>query len=288
MRRPGWRFWLWLAALGLLATAAFDPRWTLPRPVHRYLAVVDITQSMNTRDYHRPGLPNDRLGFVKASLEQALVELPCGTELGLAIFTHKNAHVLLTPLEICAHGAALRDALRAIDWRSAWAADSYIAYGLFDAVRTARTLKSGLIFFTDGDPVPATTKQPPFRGKPGQVKGWIVGVGGLVPTPIPKLDLEGHLTGYWRRTDLPRSVQSPRFVRQIRREREGLLLSRLHEEELRRLAELTGLRYHRLTTPQALTAALSRPETAELRPTALPLRPWLIGFALTLALATLV
>jgi len=288
VRRPGWRFWLWLTALVSLGIATLDPHWTLPRPVHRYIAVVDITQSMNTRDYHLPGLPKYRLGFVKAALDQALVALPCGTELGLAVFTHKNSHLLLTPLEICRHGAALRDALRAVDWRSAWAADSYIAYGLFDALRTAATLDSGLIFFTDGDPIPATTRRPPFRGRPGKVKGWIVGVGGLVPAPIPKLDLEDRPTGYWRRTDLPRTVQSPRFVRQIRRERQGLLLSRLHEGELRQLAALTGLHYHRLTTPDALVAALARPETAAVRPTAVPLRPWLLGIALALALATLV
>ncbi|HEB77299.1 MAG TPA: VWA domain-containing protein [Methylothermaceae bacterium] len=288
MKRFGWRFWLYLAVIILLAGTLFQPRIVVSRSVHRYVFVLDITQSMNTRDYHLLCWPNDRLGFAKAVLEQAILALPCGSEAGLAIFTHKNAYLLLAPLEVCQHGAALRSALHAIDWRSAWAADSYIAYGLFDALRMAETLDADLVFLTDGQQIPDTVKSPAFQGKPGKVQGFIIGVGGLAPVPIPKLDLEGRPAGFWHRTDLPRQVHSPRFHRQSTHERSGLLLSHLDENRLRHLASLTGLNYHRLRDPEQLSNLLDLPYTAKKRPVTVDLRPWLGAAALMFAFISLV
>ncbi len=288
MKRFGWRFWSCLVALVLLAATLFHPRIVLPRPAHRYLFVLDITQSMNARDYHVPGWPSDRLGLAKAALERAVLSLPCGSEAALAVFAHKNAYLLLAPLEVCEHGAALRSALRAIDWRSAWAGDSYIAYGLFDALKLAASLDAALVFLTDGHQVPATIKDPVFRGKPGRSRGFIVGVGGSAPVPIPRMDLEGRAIGFWRKTDLPRQVHSPRFRRQAERDRSGLLLSHRDENRLRRLADLTGLRYHPLNDPESLADRLRQAPTAKKRPVAVDLRPWLGFAALLLAFAALV
>ncbi len=288
MKRFGWRFWSCLVALGLLAATLFQPRIVLPRPAHRYLVVIDITQSMNARDYHVPGWPGDRLGFTKASVERALLALPCGSEAALAVFAHKNAYLLLAPLEVCEHGAALRSALRAIDWRSAWAGDSHIAYGLFDALKMAATLDAALVFLTDGHQVPAAIKDPVFRGKPGRAGGFLVGVGGPAPVPIPRLDLEGRATGFWRKTDLPHPIHSPRFRRQAERDRSGLLLSHRDENRLRRLADLTGLHYHPLNDPESLADRLRQAPAAKKRPVAVDLRPWFGFTALVLAFAALV
>ncbi len=284
----GWRFWLWLLILGLLGGTFFHPSWTLPRSTYRYLFVFDITQSMNTRDYHVPALPSDRLGYAKTALEQALVTLPCGSEAGLAVFTHKNTHLILNPLEICQHGSAIRDALRAIDWRSAWAADSHIAYGLFDAIRTAKEVDAALVFLSDGEQFPATLREPEFRGKLRQVPGWILGVGGHSSTPIPKLDMEGHLNGYWKITDLPRQTLTSRYRTHSTPRRSGLLLSHLDETSLRRLAAKTGLDYRRLRTSDDLQRTLLQPRTSRVRPREVDLRAWLAGLALGFAVVVLI
>jgi len=285
---PGWRFWIWLTAMALLATTFFHPTWNLPRATYRYLFVLDITQSMNARDYHLADLPNDRLGFAKTVLEQAILTMPCGSEAGLAVFTHKNTHLILTPLEICRHGTAIQDTLRAIDWRSAWAADSHIAYGLFDAIRTAKAVDATLVFLSDGEQIPNAAREPVFRGKAGEVAGWILGVGGPTPTPIPRLDMEGHPNGYWKITDLPRQTFTSRYRGDTPSRRSGLLLSHLDEARLKNLAAETGLGYRRLTTAGTLLETLSQPRTARVLPRETDLRPWLGGLALGIAVMVLI
>lgn len=283
-----WRFWIWLAALVLTAATFARPSLTLPRAVHRYVFVLDITQSMNARDYHVTDFPSDRLGFTKVVLERALFQLPCGSEAGLAVFTHKNTHLLLTPVEICHHGPALRDALRAIDWRNAWAADSYVAYGLYDAIRTAKELDAAVVFFSDGHQSPETAREPEFNGRPGSVPGWILGVGGTTPVPIPKLDREGRPAGFWQTTDLPRQVLTQRYRQDSTPRRSGLLLSHLDQTRLRQLANETGLGYRRLTTVETLTDTLLDPGTAQPRNVATDLRPWLGWLILGLAAVVLI
>ena len=286
--RLGWRFWLWFLALGLLTSTFIHPSWTLPRPIHRYLFVIDITQSMNTRDLHLPGYPGDRLGYLKAALEHALLAMPCGSEAGLAVFTHKNTQMILTPLEICRHAPAIQDALRSIDWRSAWAADSHIAYGLFDAIRTAKEVEAALVFLSDGEQMPKTLREPGFRDNPGQVSGWIIGTGNRTLSPIPKLDMEGRMTGHWKISDLPRQNLTTRYRSNAATHRSGLLLSHLDEARLRRLAGVTGLGYRRLTTPDDLREILTSPATSQIRPTEIDLGPWLAGIALGIAIIVLI
>ncbi|GAB6068853.1 hypothetical protein JCM13664_21740 [Methylothermus subterraneus] len=287
--RKAARIGLWILALGLLSAALFRPTWTLPQRLPRYLIVLDITQSMNARDCHLEGLPPDRLSFAKAALDAAIVALPCGAEVGLGVFTHKRVQLLLEPIETCQHAPALRAALRNIDWRNAWAADSYIAYGLFDALRLAAKLKTDLVFVTDGDQFPKTARDPLFSGRPAQVGGWLVGVGTPRPVPIPKLDLAEQTLGYWQMSDLPRPAESSRYPTQIPAERAELLLSHLDLTRLRRLAAVTDLAYLTLHTPQQLAEALRQPRSDWLRPVAVDARPWLgLGALLAVALAVLV
>lgn len=284
------RIWLWIIALGLLSIAAFfKPTWSLPQRIYRYLIVVDITQSMNARDYHLPNLPPDRLSFAKASLEQAILALPCGSEVGLGIFTHKNTQLLLEPIEACRHASALRAVLRNIDWRSAWAADSYIAYGLFDAIRLASNLQADLVFVTDGDQVPVTARDPVFSGRLGKISGWIVGVGTPRPVPIPKFEPDGQMVGYWQTTDLPPPVQSTRYPSHRPPQEAGLLFTYLNPSHLHRLANMTGLTYLSLNTPQQLADALSQPRPKRVQAAAIDLRPWLgLGALLVSMLAIII
>ncbi len=273
------RVQLWFLALGLLALTGLKPTWTLPQTTHRYLMVLDITQSMNARDYHLAGLPPDRLSFAKAAIEAAILTLPCGAQVGLGVFTHKDAQLVLEPIEVCHHASSLRAALEDIDWRSAWAADSYISYGLFNAWRLAKALKADLVFLTDGDQVPGTTQDPPFKGRKGEVNGWLVGVGTPYPVPIPKLDLAGQPLGYFTTEDLPQLRPSTQAA--------ALLLSRLDKARLHRLAAETGLAYLPLTTPEELAEAVRQPNLKRVQKVEVDLRPWLGLGALLLSIGVM-
>lgn len=70
-----------LAAL-LFAVAAVLPPLPLPGPSYHHMVVLDITQSMNTRDYELDGKPVNRLDYAKHSLGQSLRTLPCGSRIG--------------------------------------------------------------------------------------------------------------------------------------------------------------------------------------------------------------
>ncbi len=285
-RIPGWRFWALLTACILLALSLAEPKLSVKRPVFRYLFVIDITQSMNARDYHLDGLPADRLGFVKASLRQALHQLPCGSEVGLGLFTTRNSQRLFQPLEICEHFPVIADVLEHVDWRMAWAADSHIARGLYTGLREAGAggRDTRLVFFTDGQQFPPEADVPSFDGKPGEVGGLIVGIGGSQPVPIPRLDKENHSLGFFEYADL-RDYLPPSAMPQ-HPNGPAYYLSRLDERALRGLAMATGLSYHRLETPEGLAHALLARDLAAERTVAADIR-WLLALpALLLLLLT--
>jgi len=288
-----WRLWLAALAAALSAAAVLHPRLPLERNVYRYFFVVDITQSMNVRDYHTPGQPADRLGFVKQTIADALFELPCGSEVGLGLFTTRNAELLFEPLEVCEHLPIITDVLSHIDWRMAWAADSYIATGLYNALRQVGQRKppTRLVFLSDGQQTPDEPITPPFMGKPGEVKGLIVGVGGTQPMMVPKLDRENRQTGYWENADLSAPedrTPTQQFEAQTIPETppSGFYLSRLHEDHLKRLAATTGLDYVRLDSSAALHRALHSERYHEAQRVPFDIAPVLAGVAWLLLLAS--
>ncbi len=279
-----WRFWSLFSAVMLLALCLTRPTLPLKRPVFRYLFVIDITQSMNASDYHQAGLPTDRLGFAKASIRQALDKLPCGSEVGLGLFTTRNSQVLFAPLEVCGHFPLIADVLDHIDWRMAWAADSHIARGVYTALRETAAWggDTRLVFFSDGQQFPPEPDFPPFDGKPGAIGGLLVGIGGNLPVPIPRLDKENRPLGFWEYVDL-RDYLPPAAMP---KDGSSLYLSRLDEPALRRLATITGLSYLRLENPESLTRALLARNLTTERIVAVDIR-WMLGLlALLLLLIT--
>lgn len=281
-----WRFLCLLVSALLLASSFVHPRLPMEKPVFRYLFVIDITQSMNARDYHQQGLPADRLGFVKAAIRYAWERLPCGSEVGLALFTSRNSQLLFEPLEVCGHLPLLADVLGHVDWRMAWAADSHIARGLHTALRetAARGQETRLVFFSDGQQFPPEPHPPYFEGQPGGVSGLIIGVGGAQAVPIPKLDSDNQPVGFWEYVDL-RDWLASEWMPQ---DSTAFYLARLDETALRGFALTTGLAYLRLETPQQLSANLLNPNWSSLKIVEVDLR-WLSGLAaLTLLLASTV
>jgi len=153
---------LLLAAMGLCLFALVSPAVTAKRPVYTYFFVVDITRSMNVADYQRDGQHQRRLDFVKDTLRRLLPRLPCGSKVGIGIFSERQTAPLIMPVEICANFSALDEALGRIDWRMAWAADSNIAKGLYNTLQLVVDLTAdgrlpaelALVFLTDGHEAP--------------------------------------------------------------------------------------------------------------------------------------
>ncbi len=190
----------------LLLLAALRPEVPLLQPVHSFLIVVDISMSMHTRDMHIEGEPASRAAAVRRSLSDALREFPCGTRAGLGVFAGYQSMVLYNPVEVCTHYSELASTVSKISPQAIWASDSEIAKGIYNAISFLETgdRETQLVFVTDGQEAPPISARyrPQFRGEPGSVKGWLVGVGELALSPIPKIDDRGRLVGVWREQEV--------------------------------------------------------------------------------------
>jgi mxaL protein len=292
-----------LALAGFALVACFvPPGWTWQRERFEHVVVLDVTQSMNVADQERDGRPVSRLVFAKHALAQAIVDLPCGSRLGWAIFTEYRSYLLFTPVEVCANRAELRSALAAIDGRMAWSGNSEIAKGLHSGIVIAKALPGtpSLVFVTDGHEAPPleARHRPRYDDKAGELAGLIVGVGGMTPAPIPKTDPLGRAIGIWGADEVaqvdPRtlgrgaSVAAEKMIEddsasaEVARGAEHL--SSLREPYLQLLAADSGFAYHRLRDAASLSAALQAAALA--RPLAVrgDIRPALTALALLLLL----
>ena len=247
--------WRILTALALLIAAAWMPDVTLPRATWNYMVTFDITQSMNVEDVTLDGLPASRLTLARAALRDALRRMPCGSKVGWSVFTDNRSFPLLLPIEVCGNYEILLSTLDNIDGRMRWANASNIGKGIYWSLQNARAMSGAhIVFITDGQ------EAPPLR--PGQrampdiapdeirgVGGWLIGVGGDVPSRIPKTDADGVVTGYWAADEV---VQEAGLLAGRSQEH----LSQLREAYLESLATQTGLGYRRLEHPATLTRAM--------------------------------
>ena len=299
--------WLLGAAAILLAASFLNPSVMLERRSFEHVVVLDVTQSMNVTDVQLDGKPVSRLALAKHALRQSLIELPCGSKVGWAIFTEYRSFLLIAPIEVCAHLSELRSTLEQIDGRMAWAGNSEIAKGVHSAIGVVKLLpgKPSLVFVTDGQEAPPLNPRyrPTFDDKPGDVSGVIVGVGGLVPSPIPRFDPDGRAMGYWQadqvmQTDLRSQGRSGNVKGEAMvDDRAGMVapslgaapgsehLSSLREGYLRLLSREQGLAFLRLETPKELTAALTAPGLARPVRARQDVRVLLAGLAFCLLLA---
>ncbi len=297
------------AAALLLATAlVFQPSLPLQRKLFVHLVVLDVTQSMNVQDQLLNGKTASRLAAAKEALRQSLLQLPCGSRVGLGLFTEYRSYLLLAPVEVCANLQELRATLAQMDNRMAWTGNSEVTKGLFSGIGIAKQLggkkagdtKAGdktpsatpsLVFITDGHEAPPLDpgRKPPFNHTPGDVQGLIVGVGGLAPQAIPKTDPLGRPLGFWAADEVlhsdPHMAKPTESAAGARAQKGSEHLSSLHEAHLRRLAAETGLGFLNLQAPQALAAALTAATLARPVPARADLRWLLAAAALGLLLA---
>lgn len=285
-----------LAAL-LLAATFLQPGLPVTRAQVDAVAVVDVTQSMNVLDGTAPaaGKPVSRLAAAKATLSRLVEQLPCGSRLGLGIFTEYRALLLLTPIEVCEHQQELLGTVALMDGRMAWAGASEIAKGINSGMEAVKALsdKPALVFLTDGHESPPVNPRyrPNFTVARGEVRGLLVGVGGDEPLPIPKFDPGGQAVGEWGADEVlqidPRSIGRGGSVggEQMVEPEDATVqalpgvtpgtehLSALREDYLRLLASETGLGYQRMAGAAALREALEGPKLAREAPARLDLRP---------------
>lgn len=293
------RTWLAAGAFLFALLALVLPRVPLQRDVYDVLAVVDITTSMNTRDVPSGGEKVSRLDAAKTALRETLAKLPCGSRLGLGFFTERRSFLLFDPVEVCENFAPVDEAISMLDWRMAWEGDSYVSKGLFSAVELAGSLKSDLVFLTDGHELPPLpfSGVAPFEGKPGDVGGLIVGVGGRTPSPLLKYDDNGHEIGTFAAQEVPQENRSgppppdaasrpgyhPKwapFGNAVVNNKEHMAVVR--ETYLKQLASMTGLSYAYLASPHDLVEPFTRAAHPRMLTVATDISPAAGGIALLL------
>ena len=298
----GSRLALLVLALALAAAGLGRPMVPLSSDVFRHLVVFDITQSMNVGDATPADETVTRLEHAKTAVLDAASALPCGSELGLGLFTGHRTFLVLAPVEVCASYADFSETVRAVDWRMAWVARSEIAKGVYSGLRIARALgpSTSLVFITDGHEAPPLHAElrPGYSGDPGAVRGLLAGVGGSTPAAIPKLDPQGRNLGYWGAEDVMQvdelslgrgtsvsegyaGVEAGDVQARIASGTEHL--SALREDYLRSLANGLQLHYRRVRSAGDLTTAFRHPDLASESRTLSDLRPLLAGAAALLA-----
>lgn len=293
------------ACLALIA-ALLMPRIVVQRPTTNTLAIVDITQSMNVLDENIAGEAVSRLDYVKHALLGAVDELPCGSKLGLGIFTQYRSLVLLTPIETCANAHELRDVITGINGQMSWAGGSEIAKGVYLTLRMLKTMETppALVFFTDGHEAPPVNPlhRIALGDEAGVLSGLLIGIGGTAAAPIPRFDPEGSPAGFWGPHDVmqedlyahgrqgtvadekmeetgPAIAVPPALRRTPGQEH----LSSLREPYLQLLATEGKLLYARLNASESLAPLLEAPALAQDEQTSIDVR-WLAGVAALLAL----
>jgi mxaL protein len=261
----GWRTPA-VAFLFLLA-AIFMPPFNVSRATYDYLVVFDITQSMNVEDYDLDGVPTSRLTFAREAVRRTLRELPCGSRVGWGVFAEYRTLVLLAPIEVCSNYNDLLASLDRIDGRMRWGNASEISKGLFWAMRGARDVGSHprVLFLTDGQ------EAPPVEGeglamfddlKRGDIGGWLIGVGGYTPRPIPRTDADGRPIGFWHADEVvQRDTPTAGHAAAASHEH----LSEVREPYLRKLAREVDFEYLHMSSLDSIREAMLHPRFAEQR-----------------------
>lgn len=272
-RIKDYRFWCLTIALIIMLMTFLHPKSSREIPVQRLIIIVDITRSMNAEDYSVDGKALSRLAFVKQTLRELLLKIPCQSTLGLGLFTDRRSALLFEPIEVCSGFNELDSAIAALDWRMAWAADSRIASGLLSTLEMLKGRKETVLFMTDGQEAPPVNAK--YRTNFTEVKekfnGLLVGIGGLQLLPIPKYNYKGERQGNYQPEDVPHrssfgsSDLNPEKIEgyDARNAPFGSAevignehLSALNEGYLKQLGDESGFAYHRLIDTNSLFTVL--------------------------------
>ncbi len=189
------------AALALLMIALFKPTVPVKRDVYSYLLVADISQSMNVKDMSIGGKTVSRMEYEQYLMHRIVGEMPCGTQVSIALFVGVSVAALYTPIEVCENFNAIDDSINHLDWRMGWSGNSRIRESMVTLAKLIRSFPEAaqVVYMTDGEETPKlhifnTRDLTGFQGG----KDWlIVGIGSDKGTAIPKLDEHNQIIGYW-------------------------------------------------------------------------------------------
>ncbi len=262
------------AAFLLILLALFHPTIPLKRDIYTYLLVVDITQSMNAEDMVIDGHKTSRIDYTRHLIHDSIASMPCGTRVGVALFAGVVVSTLFHPIEVCSSFDAIHGTVERLEWREAWHGNSRLGFGLLSASAALKALPepAQVVFFTDGEEAPrlhAFNKADLSNWQGG--KGWLlVGIGGNQPTPIPKMDENNKVIGYWSNNTYQLEPGIAQVSEETRGQRDNAVatadyerfLSTLDEPYLQGLAkEIHGL-YVRGDNRQQVLAAMHRQKPA--------------------------
>lgn len=123
-----------------------------------------------------------------------------------------------------------------------------------------------IVFISDGQEAPPLDPAYPPRQLENlqnhQIRGWLIGTGARAPSPIPRVDEEGHRQGYWRADEVVQPTSAGVTSTPAMEH-----LSGLREPHLRTPADQLGFNYARLSSPASLSETLRDPRFARSRPT---------------------
>ena len=184
-----------------LIVGLINPKVTIERDIHNYIFVVDISQSMLTKDMTIDGEKISRLDFSKKLLQGIMDQLPCKTNVSIAMFAGVSVAATYTPINVCDNFSAISSTIQYLDWRSVWSGNSRIREGFSSLARLIRSFPQSarVVFLTDGEEAPKlhafnTRDLSQFQGE----SDWlIVGIGSEEGSAIPKYDSENQLIGFW-------------------------------------------------------------------------------------------
>ncbi|MDD2832910.1 MAG: VWA domain-containing protein [Methylotenera sp.] len=238
------------------------------------LFVIDMSESMNVRDVDFPKPQTDRLTLAKLATRESMASLACGSKVSLALFAGDESVVLFEPLEVCRHFPGIEKVVSNLDRRMRWIGDSWVTNGLTASLIEAQKRQLNLVYITDGDEMPhrsapIVTELAKLRGK---VRGVLLGVGGDALQPIPRLNQQDEIIGWWTREDAVLEGNHPNLLAQVRalapgeRAPEGSLdevtehTSSFNKVFMEALSQASGLKLVRIYTPVDAVKALNDPE----------------------------
>jgi len=296
MLKARWRRAALLIGAALVTLPCFFmPKLVLPGPTYRWLIVIDITESMNVRDIAGRGPEHSRLDAAKQSVVAALRALPCGSQVAIALFAGVDTLNLFEPLEVCSHFDAMEQVVSRLDWRMGWIGDSRIENGLTHAIGEAARMKLNLLFVTDGDETPrrSAARLTGLQALRGRIKGTLVGVGGESLQPVPRLDEDNQIVGYWQAADAVREGFHPNNVAALTGLEAGVAspggglddvdehLSAMRGRYLMELGTAAGFDFVHARSPSEFATTATRPAAADISHAPRDVRPL---FALLAAL----
>jgi len=295
----------------LLLFALLLPLIPFPVKTYDFVFMLDITRSMNVQDYtDQQGGVISRLEKAKRAMLTSARSLPCGSRIGLGVFTERMPALLYSPIEVCQDYAIIEASINQLDWRMAWVADSNITLGLYNSLELMSypvLTNSKLVFFTDGHEAPPINPRyaPDYtyiealKDKPEQWRaGLIVGVGQYNLSKIPKYDEDGIQIGFYQAEDVPHATRFglPSDPTKV----EGYIprngpwgtekvvgtehLSSVREAYLEDLAKQAKMRYQHLDDFAVFSQALQQPDFAQRKVQATAMNPILAAIALLLLL----